>query len=245
MRILNVVAGAAMLACGWVSMAQAQAATVRYTANASGNFTSTTNHTVCSYAPCEDYTTSDSVSGWFEIDQPERFKNLDGSTNVAGLITAFSFSDGINTFSSGDTNIPLRSFLLATDGNADITGGSIDLQLWQTGSKPHAVHSKVAWLTMAYGTQDSLFTSAAYHYLDCNEVAATTDVCNIPFTDGSTASAKGARLVWAKAAVPVTPVTPGALAVPSLSEWGLLLTTLGVAGFGMRVAGRKRLNGRG
>jgi hypothetical protein len=64
------------------------------------------------------YTTSDSVTGYFTI-SGSLADNLPNMTNITGLVTGFSFSDGVQTFNQSSPLI-YKEFEVATNNSGAI-----------------------------------------------------------------------------------------------------------------------------
>lgn len=95
------------------------------------------------------YTTSDSINGWFSVASPLP-ANLNDAGNlydITALVTAFSFSDGVQTLTNSTPGVQSQ-FAVVTDGSADISawlfgasisdaGGTID-EIASMGMPPFA-----------------------------------------------------------------------------------------------------------
>ena len=92
----------------------------------------------CSAGPsCPPYTNAMSLSGSFSTAAPLA-ANLPAGTEITAQVTAYSFSDGVNTYSSADPDARIRTFQVGTDGLGNIAAENIQLTRWLTGSTPHA-----------------------------------------------------------------------------------------------------------
>ena len=112
---------AALLLCGAMLVAPATSSgTTMYTYT--GNFLGPDADCGCSFAP---YTTSDSVMGFFTVNAPLA-DNLTNMTNVTGLVTDFSFSDGLQTFNES-SSLMFEAFEVATNSSGAIDAWEVEL----------------------------------------------------------------------------------------------------------------------
>jgi hypothetical protein len=109
-------------------------ASVTYTF-AGSNYNFTRPYTSCTAGSCANFTTSMSVAGSVTLSSALA-PNL-ALQSIAPQVIAYSFSDGINTFSNTDPNARLFEFAVATDANGQISNSSVILEVWQSGSSPH------------------------------------------------------------------------------------------------------------
>src|SRR5205809_130554 len=96
------------------------AATYTFTGPA---FSSVQSNTTCTVGTCATYTTSMNVTGSFTTAAPLA-ANL-SNTNVAALVTSYSFNDGVNTIASPDSNARIHTFTVTTNGSGAITATQI------------------------------------------------------------------------------------------------------------------------
>jgi hypothetical protein len=102
-------------------------------------YTVATNHTAADCAPvggCSDYTTTEKIAGSFTTAAPL----APNMVNQAVTPTAYSFTDGINTFDSTDPAARLASLQITTDGSGTITQWFVVLERWRDGgglTPPH------------------------------------------------------------------------------------------------------------
>jgi hypothetical protein len=156
--------------------------------------------------------------------------------NVLGSVTSYSFTDGINTYSSANTSARVFVFVVSTDSKGDITAFGITIYLWQTRTSPHAANDRSAGIALA----DFLSGAAsAFNNFKCVQVgvapSGVADACVLGFPDGSTSDAVSASMgsfTTLQAQVQVQPV-------PTLSEWSMLLLLLLVPGIGLRILCRR------
>jgi hypothetical protein len=100
------------LTASWIGVATAQSTTYRL--NSAGNYSSVTNYTNCPAGQtCANYTTSMTQTGSFTLSSPVG-ANL---VNATITPTAYSFSDGINTYSNTDAGSRINHFKLTTNGS--------------------------------------------------------------------------------------------------------------------------------
>ncbi|MBD9391409.1 MULTISPECIES: IPTL-CTERM sorting domain-containing protein [unclassified Acidovorax] len=196
------------LACllGAVGAAQAQSTT--YVATAAGNYTGFTNFTVCGTPPCQNFTAAMSTSGSFTTTAPLA-ANL-ASAQLGALVSAFSFSDGLTTYTHTDPNTRVWNFRVTTDASGAITGVNILIQRWISGAAPHNIGDRFSFFETS--------TTAARHNMFCSGIAVSTagvaDSCGFAGSDTSTSSAIPVSLVWSAAVA--------ASSIPTLSEWALM-----------------------
>jgi hypothetical protein len=116
--------------------------------------------------------------------------------------TSFSFTDGLNTYSSANPNVRGNLFQVSTDaaGNIILSGSDyIRITLWQTGSSPHAVGDRVA--SIDYNT-GSLF---ATNNSPCPTVIADRCSYGTPTPDASTSQAFSyGPETWSRQSVAIT-----------------------------------------
>jgi len=196
--------------------AVAHAQPTTYVATATGNYTLLTNFTLCVTGPCQNFNTGIGASGSFTTSAPLA-ANLAGA-NITPLVTAFSFSDGIHTYSSTDLAARIFLFNVSTNASGAITTTDIRIQRWLTGTSPHVPGDRHSWIFFqATGEVD--------HNAECLTVAASpagvADSCTLVLgADTSRSLAFGSARVWSIAAAPVA---SAAISVPTLSEWGVIL----------------------
>jgi len=206
----------------------AQAQSTVYTAT-SGAYTSKTDFTACVTGPCQNYALAMSASGSFTTASPLAANLI--STDVSGSVTSFTFSDGINTYASTNPAVRVYRFQITTNASGAITGSDVFIELWQSGVSPHTAGDRFAFVRL-------IGTSIAYNNDQCTTVAAspagTADSCTGDTGDTSRSTASGGVVVWTRAISGTTPQ-----AIPTLSEWGLIISSVlvGLAGF---VALRRR-----
>ena len=194
-------------------------ASVTYTFTGA-NYTSTTNFTACTTGPCANYTTSMMVTGSFTL-ASALGANV-SNQNIASLITAYSFSDGINTYTNTDPNSRIYEALVSTNASGNITSSDLLLEEWQSGTSPHSVGNRFAYIFII-GTTNALGNNNE----GCASVGTTSpssgvaDVCNAVNPDTASSSASGPSGTWGG----------GSTAVPTLGEWGTICLVGLLVGF--------------
>jgi hypothetical protein len=193
-------------------------------------YTSKTDFTPpCTIGPCANYALDQRISGQFTTAAPLA-PNLVGQ-DVHGSVTSYSFSDGINTYASGNANARFSSFNISTDGVGNIVGSTSDVrfQLWQTGSNPHASGDRLAFLCsgMACGGDSVLNNGRCIIVGQGGNI--DPDSCIFATLNASVSLA---------AAVPSVGtwliVAQQSSSVPTLSEWSWILLSLLIVGCGVR-----------
>lgn len=209
----------------WISAAAilffaswAHAQSTVHTAASTGNYTSKVDYAACATGPCQNFTLAMGVSGSFTTASPLP-ANLAGAS-IAALVTSFSFSDGLTTYSSADPATRIYLFQVTTDAAGAVTDAAVVISRWETGVSPHAVNDRTSLMVITG-------TSQGGHNYQCTALgtspAGTADSCDLEVADGSASRASGATVSWSSAA---------AATVPTLSEWSLILAAsiLGLAG---------------
>lgn len=182
------------------------------------------NYTNCipGFGNCGTYTTAMAQAGSFTTAAP-----LPGTLNgddITAQITSFSFSDGLTTYASSDPQVALVSITaITTGGNLDF---GVTLQRWQAPA-PHVQGDHLDWMNVRYG---------GGHNAECQTVPVSTTqgavMCGTTYMGDVYSSWHDANAggVWTLAALP--PAVP--TAVPTLSEWGLMLLAGALAALGLR-----------
>lgn len=101
---------------------------------ASGPYTTRFPHSTCGSGTCADYPLAARITGSFTTVLPLP-ANLP-ATEISGLISAYSFSDGVNTYASIDPNVRVGVFQVQTDAGGVPGLPQIMLQQWQAPA-PH------------------------------------------------------------------------------------------------------------
>jgi hypothetical protein len=180
----------------------------------------------CPGGPCANYTSGMHVAGQFTTASPLPH-NLP-STDLLPLVTSFSLGDGLNTYINTNPNVRVAVFTAGTDASGNIVPGAIDVQLWQTGSSPHAPGDRFAQWDIL-GT-----TNTGANNDVCTSVGISTvgvpDTCLSHLPDSGT-SLEGGPGTWS--------FFMSAVAVPALTAWSLAILALSSLGIGV---GRLRDN---
>ena len=200
----------------------------------SGNpYTVFTNHEIGTVA---DYTPSMRVSGWFSTAAP--LVNF-GPANAAGLVTAYEFSDGINTIRSSDPNARMSSFQVITDGSGSITDVLITVEVWASGSFPHTIgnrYNRIVLMTSAGDSGQNLFVCGTVGTSSDTSVA---DVCLLTFPQSprnhsaAISSVPGTWAILNNSGV-------AASAIPTLSEAGIVALVAMLSFLGMSRLTRRK-----
>lgn len=182
--------------------------------NAPSNFTN------CTTGPCSNYSTAMSITGSFTV-ASALGPNFSGATDISSQVTAYSFTDGVNTYTNTDPNARLYQFNVATDGSGNISVASLLVEKWQSGSSPHAVGNRVAVLNLNGPT-----INQAENNLSCTVVgggtgSGVTDLCVTATNDAASSIATASQGTWTGGGSSGNPggtPTP----VPTLGEWGMI-----------------------
>lgn len=206
-----------------LSISSAGAVTWSYTgANyLAQNITNFTNNP-CSAGVCASFTPAMKISGSFTVSGSSLPANLTLS-EIGPTVTAYSFSDGVNTYSSTDTaSSRMDRFMVTTDNNGALTAVLIQLQVWKTGTQPHSGTNRFSWMRIS----TSLNTDNFYHNNGCSSVGQSTagsvDACLQNGLDGNSSSGGSLLGVWTLGAI-TPPVSATPTSIPTLSDWGVLL----------------------
>ena len=163
---------------------------------------------------CANFTPAMGHSGSFTVASPLA-PNL-AFQDISSLLTAYSFSDGINTYSSTDVNSRIYLFAVETDAQGQVTDAQIFLERWLTGTNGAHVPGD-RFSIMALGL-------IGYHNAICAEVAASpsngTELCAELTNEDEALSAagySGPSLAWSRASL-----SDQIVSVPTLSQWALL-----------------------
>ena len=183
---------AALLLLCAAAVAHSQPTT--YVATATGNYTVLVNFTLCNTGPCQNFNTGIGASGSFTTSAPLP-ANM-AVVNIAPLVTAFSFSDGIHTYSSADPAVRIFLVHVGTNPAGAITATDIRIQRWLTGTAPHVA-----------GDRHSMVEIRATGEVDYNapcltvglSPAGVADSCAVIGNDTSRSLAFGSARVWALA----------------------------------------------
>jgi len=203
-------------------------------------YTSTTDFTPpCGTGPCADYALGQRISGQFTTAAPLP-PNL-VSPDAHASVTSYSFTDGVNTYSSSDPNTRFSIFAISTDvaGNIIAASSEVQIQLWQSGSNPHTAGARAAVFDACSGSCGGLGGDHVDNNFICTSVQVSgggggnidADTCAGGSGDPSTSAASvtaGSTGTWS------TLAPQQSSSIPTLSEWALILLSLLVAGFAVR-----------
>ena len=202
---------AAVLLCA-ATVAHSQA--MVHTATATGSYAGKIDFTVCGIGPCQNFTLAMGASGSFNTAAPLA-PNL-AAANIAPLMTSFSFTDGITTYSSANPAVRILVATVSTNGAGAITASDIRVQRWHTGVVPHGAGDRLSMVEIGA-------TGSGDNNAPCINVgvspAGTPDSCVLIGGDAGRSIAFNSARVWASA--PLLAAAPAA--IPTLSEWGLVL----------------------
>lgn len=227
----------------------AQATTYNYAGNP---YTSFTNFTTCEAGPCANYTGAMRINGAFQTTAPLGANLV--SANIVPQLAAFTFSDGLTTYASTDGQVRLFRAVVSTDGLGNITALEFTFQRWLTAtpaaicetpgacdaqSPPVAFPAAFTDPNTKYDQiqiRSSQANAFGTHNASCtNRGVAPSGVANTCLTSSTfdNGSSRGNSAV----ALPV--VAPAA--VPTLTEWAMILFTLMLAGTAAVIVQRRRV----
>jgi hypothetical protein len=204
-----------------------------YTYTAAPNYNNFINFTPpCTIGPCANYTSGMHPTGSFTTAAPlgPNLSNVD----IAAMITSFSFSDGINTYTSPNGRI--IDFHVYTDASGIPTNSTFfDLQTWNTGGPTHMSGDRFSIFSID-------FSASVTNNDNCSTVGSsggTADTCISSGGDANTSTASNAGSgVWIIAGGPPPPATNAP--VPTLSTWAMVALATLVTALGW-LALRRRL----
>ncbi|WCM94772.1 IPTL-CTERM sorting domain-containing protein [Acidovorax sp. NCPPB 2350] len=207
--------------------------------SSTGNYSTLQNYTSCTTVPstlCANFLTTHNVSGTFTTTGalPASANNLE----IGSTVTSYSFTSGLDTVASTDTNARLNSLRISTDASGNITNVNLmQAVLWLTGSAPHSTANRFSAVVVVGSNGTSTHNSG------CNTLgtgnSGVTDTCLVSVvTDTSRSTANNSPLSVAMATTP-TPTTT-ATAIPTVSEWGLILMASLLGMFGIARLRRQR-----
>jgi hypothetical protein len=199
------------------------ASAATYTVSSSGNYTAKTDFTApCAAGICANFSLTMNVSGTFDV--PTLAANLLIS-DIAATVTSFSFSDGINTYSSADPDVRIYQFLVTTNASGALTSASIVLMRWLTGATPHTTADHMSVVNLI-GTSANAYNNAQCGVVGTAPSGAIDSCTTLAGVTPQRSFATGAILSYSGGGAPVA-ATP----VPTLNEYALMLLATLVAGF--------------
>lgn len=199
-------------------------------------YAATTDFTApCSGGPCANFPAGSRLSGRLAL--PDRLPPNMPGTDIYPLVTSFTFSDGINTYASSDPAVRVVVMVVATDSNGNLSGVSLGIARWLTGSSPHAVGDRTSGFGVGvnFGAVTHNDTCAS---IGVSPTSGVADACLLVSASDSFSTGQG-PVAWSIAA-PGVPVPT--LAHAALALLALLVAMIGLrqATFGRRVAGASR-----
>lgn len=183
------------------------------------------------------FTTSMLMTGSFTTTTPLA-PNL-SDANITGLVTTYSFSDGVNSYVSSDTNARIFAFRVSTDASGTIINWDIVLKVWESGTSPHSSGDKISvmstMLSTAWGANDHAFDEITCVTVGVSSTSGVSDVCIVEAVgtwlgDATTQDATGS---WIQKTT--------ATSIPTLSEWGMIILSSLLALGTVLVMRRQRL----
>ena len=212
------------------------AATVNITST--GNYALLQNYTNCTTTPastCANFLSTHNVTGTFTTSGalPANASNQE----IGSTVTSYSFSSGLDTVASTDTNARLTTLKISTDASGNITSINVGQAVqWTSGSAPHVSGNRLNAVTIVGSNGISTHNAA------CQTVgtgaSGVTDTClqaTVSDTSRSTASNAPVSVSMAQ-----PPVTGTASPIPTVSEWGLILMASLLGLFGIARLRRQR-----
>lgn len=230
MRLLVVIA----MALGLWGAAGAASAQVTYNFQG-GLYNSVTNAGACGVGECATYTTAQRAIASITFIAPLA-PNL-ANADVTASISAYTFSDGVRTTTGPGPNAATLQVLATTNGAGVLTGYSITLQ--RTPGPPYPVSTPADPNSRA--SQITLYPIGST--ADSNFVCATRGSGGSAVTGPGSCSAAtlDAHYSTAQSTVPTTFAVSAPAAVPTLSEWAMILFGLLLAGGAVVMIQRRRL----
>lgn len=181
---------------------------------------------------CVNYSTSMVQTGTFTV-APPLAPNL-ASQEIHGSIVSYSFFDGINTYSSSDADSRIFSFRVTTNGAGEIVSAGVILQKWLSGTNgAHISGDRLSSI---------IFGGLTRNNESCTSVGASSftgvpDSCVTRVVDAGTSSGmhNASTTTWqGPVLVNLT------VAVPTLSEWAMIVMASLMAMFAISRMRRQR-----
>lgn len=217
---------AAVLALAAAGTASAQATTYTYVGATNVAFN---DFTVCEAGPCANFTNAMRLQGSFTTSAPLAA----GLTNasIVPILTDFSFNNGLQTISRSDPNVVLEGATVSTDGSGAITSFGMGAHRWRT-----SVHT--ADTTAPFDDPNSKLDR---FFIESGGTGARGAYNLTCLTLGIRSSGEAGCVTFvilgtdrgaSNGTAPYVPFAAGALvAVPTMSEWALILMGLMLACF--------------
>ena len=163
------------------TLSNAQATTYAYSGLPYTNFQDF--NPPCGTGPCKNYPRNARLTGYFTTSSPLPSSPVNmGWVQILPLVTGFSFSDGLNTFSSTDADVRAFNFSVYVDGNGAIQYYGIVFQRWQSGANPHGQWNRVAILQLIFPS-DASFNNVNCVSTSISQYTSVSDVCSDPYND--------------------------------------------------------------
>ena len=179
------------------------------------NYSTVTNNTTCTVGTCASYTTSQHIVGSFTTTLPLG----GGLVDFAITPASYSFNDGVNTIASSNPEARIYRFKVYTDGQGRITAARIIVSAWTT-----ATHTTLGRSNGILINADSAVNNAGCSSVITSPESGVTDICNAAADSNTSFAQQSTQGVW---------TSPAPSAVPTLSEWALILlgSVLALGGF--------------
>ncbi len=116
----------------------------------------------CSAPSCVNYSSGMRVTGSFVTNSPLS-PNL-SNQDISGLLSSWTFSDGVHRISSSDQQSVIFSFTVDTDGGGNLTIASIYVQQWQQTPQSGAFFNLIEIIGNSPG---------AFNAVECTHVAGS------------------------------------------------------------------------
>lgn len=209
-------------------IAMAQETTYRYEGS---NYTTTTFAPNCpSGLTCKQYSTSMKISGTVTLNAPLE-PNL-SSVSVGDRIVRFNFTDGINTYRSGDAGSGIFDFTVSTDALGQIkTSPFLYFSAYRFADGTAQVTSPERMSFMQIGPSGNGMLQDALNDGEClpnGNGGCGTLVVDAP---GSAYASVNEAGTWTRVAAPSIGTTAS---IPTLSEWAMIFMAMVMAMFAAR-----------
>ena len=169
---------------------------------AGGVYTTRYAHQTCGTGTCADYPAGARVTGSFTTAAPLAANQP--STEITGSVTSYSFSDGVNTYSSADANARIVTLSVATDATGKPSTTSIQLMLWQAAAPHNAGNSRFDLLLI--GGTTGAGTNVTCSAFGASPINGVADACTS--YSGSTDTSQAATTFAGTWSVDVPIVVP-------------------------------------
>ena len=194
------------------------------TVSSTGNYGTIQNYTNCTTSPastCANFLPTQNVSGTFTTSGalPASANNVE----IGSTVTSYSFTSGLDTVASTDTNARLNSLRVTTDASGNITGINMQAVQWTTGSAPHTTANRLNAVTLS-GTN-----GAGIHNSGCQVTgtgsSGVADTCLVTTAAGTDTSRSTTVLASGGSCAAILRVSASAgsgvsgVPGPSTAEW--------------------------